>query len=86
MTEPLCPHPESGVVVVRAMLTIVQWCPLCGSIRENNHDGAAPTGAWRAPDGIVLPGWKCPGCGAFCGAAKELLSECRACGVPRTKE
>jgi len=32
---------------------------------------------------LVLPGWDCPSCGAFCGKAKERLVKCRACGAPR---
>lgn len=33
--------------------------------------------------GLVFPGWTCPSCRAFNGAAKEILKECRGCGAAR---
>ena len=78
-----CPHPETDLVVIEADLTVVWWCPLCGSIRDNNGDHGVVACAWRSPSGLLLPGWTCAGCRAFNGAAKELLTECRNCGAPR---
>lgn len=31
--------------------------------------------------GFILPGWVCPSCHGFNGAAKEILSLCRSCGA-----
>jgi hypothetical protein len=33
----------------------------------------------RTPSGLLLPGWFCPSCRAFNGAAKEHLTYCRCC-------
>lgn len=35
---------------------------------------------------MILPGWTCSTCHAFCGEAKERMSVCRACGAPRPAE
>lgn len=48
MIDTGCPHPESEVVTIEAELTLVHWCALCGSIRDNNGDHGAPAGTWRA--------------------------------------
>jgi len=83
MTDTGCPHPESDLVTIEADQTVVWWCPLCGSIRDNNGDHGAQTGTWRAPSGLVLPGWTCSVCQVMNGSLKELLTECRSCGAPR---
>jgi hypothetical protein len=80
-----CEHPFSEIVVIGADLTLVHWCTLCGSIRDNNGDHGAPAGTWRAPGGVVLPGWTCSACGGMNGSAKELLKECRGCDAPRSR-
>jgi hypothetical protein len=33
--------------------------------------------------GILLPGWDCPSCLVFNGAAKEDLQACRSCATPK---
>lgn len=83
MSDTGCQHPESDVVVIQWDLVFVRWCPLCGSINDNNGDHGAEAGTWRSPTGLLLPGWTCSACRAFNGAAKELLAECRGCGAPR---
>jgi hypothetical protein len=85
VTSTDCPyHATTGeVVAIDAGETFVLWCPFCGAICDNNGEHDAPPGQWRAPDGVVLPGWKCKQCGSFNGCAKELLPDCRSCGVPR---
>jgi len=82
MTDTGCPHPESELVTIESGLTVVWWCAFCGSIRDNNGDHGAQACAWRAPSGVVLPGWTCS-CGGFNGSVKELLPACRGCGLPR---
>jgi hypothetical protein len=77
-----CPHPESAIVTIETDMTVVWWCSLCGSIEDNNGEHGAPACTWRAPTGIVLPGWMCA-CGVFNGSLKELLATCRLCGTPR---
>jgi hypothetical protein len=72
-----CQHPESEVDILEVLeMHAVYWCTLCGSVRVGG-------GAWRAPTGIVLPGWRCAHCRGFNGSAKELLTECRCCGTRR---
>lgn len=85
-----CEHPDADVVVLHASeYGGVEWCSLCGSVRDCLNDPSATGGDWRAPSGLLLPGWVCGSvkggvrCGAFNGSAKEVLTECRACGTPR---
>lgn len=40
-----------------------------------------PAGVTSVATGFLLPGWFCPSCRAFNGAAKEILKRCRCCGV-----
>ena len=80
-----CLHPEAEVVVIDAGETLIGWCHLCGSIRDNNGDHGAAAGAWRPPSGWVLPGWTCNECMIFNGATKELLAACRSCATPRRR-
>ena len=75
MNDPGCPHPESDCVDIDSASMLLLWCSICGSLRV--YDGT-----WRAPAGIVLPGWTCP-CGVFNGHGKEPIAECRHCGGPR---
>jgi len=79
-----CTHPETDVVVLGHIGGGgVRWCQLCGSVRD------ALWREWRAPSGLLLPGWTCAAvkdgvpCRAFNGAAKEVLTVCRACDTPR---
>lgn len=78
MREGDCKHPESEMVVVSAGDTFMSWCSTCGSIWDNNGDHGAAAGSWRAPSGLVLPGWTCA-CGIFTGSMKGA-TECRCCG------
>jgi len=84
MIDTGCPHPDDEVILLYdGDCTLVSWCTLCGSIQDNNGNHGAPAGSWRAPGGVVLPGWTCAACSGFNGSGKELLSTCRGCGVPR---
>lgn len=79
-----CDHPQSERVRVQLASEFffkdeICWCPLCGAIYTRKLNEA---GRWREPACATLPGWTCA-CGAFCGSAKDLLAECRACGAPR---
>jgi hypothetical protein len=82
MIDTDCLHPEAELVVIVAESTFVSWCSICGSLRDNRGGHGIPAGTWRAPAGVVLPGWTCA-CGGFNGCLKEWLSECRGCGLPR---
>lgn len=77
MSDSGCLHPDSELVVIPDGETLVSWCALCGSIRY--------AGTWRAPSGLVLPGWTCGECQVLNGCVKELLTECRGCGAPRRR-
>jgi hypothetical protein len=87
MTDTGCPHPDVAIVTIDDQaFTLVDWCSMCGSIRDNNGDHGAPAGSWRDPTGLVLPGWTCNACGAFTGTAKEQLTQCRCCGTPKPEK
>lgn len=36
MIDTACSHPESEIVIIEDEYTVVHWCALCGSIRDNN--------------------------------------------------
>ena len=85
MIDTGCPHPDAEVVDIGVphddlggRVTIATWCPICGSVKDHTADGS-----WRAPSGVVLPGWTCSECQTFNGAGKELLTECRHCNAAR---
>jgi hypothetical protein len=78
-----CQHPDP--VVVEDECTFLRWCPACGSVCNNNDVPGLRAGEWRAPSGILLPGWTCGACGTFNGSGKELLEACRHCERPRRK-
>jgi hypothetical protein len=78
-----CSHPNSDVIRFDRHPSVrISWCSLCGSIRDEWGDHGAAA-SWRAPGGIVLPGWTCSVCGVLNGLLKELLPACRSCGTPR---
>lgn len=78
MSDTGCSHPENSVEDIDADYTMFRWCGLCGSLHMPTEGGGH---AWRAPSGLVLPGWTCASCSAFNGGAKEELGECRCCGM-----
>jgi hypothetical protein len=42
-----CTHSEA--VTIDAGETLVNWCPFCGAILDNNGDHGAAPGEWRLP-------------------------------------
>lgn len=94
-----CTHPESDRYAISDAYgqVVMEWCELCGSVRWGGKGLIGPDKmvtpggievpciAWKAPSGLLLPGWTCkkPDCRAFNGSAKEVLTHCRACDTPR---
>jgi hypothetical protein len=44
----ICEHRD--IIQIHGGMTLVSWCPACGSIKDNNGDHCAKAGEWRSPN------------------------------------